>query len=114
VLATSRLSWRAAERRTSAKILGALGLMQIDGDRLILIKMDGSTEDLSVPDAEDDSYHPAWFGGVAEEFERAVATGPESSVAQRNLAEAETAVRMIEAARESAGKGGAEINCRAL
>ncbi|MDO8430832.1 MAG: Gfo/Idh/MocA family oxidoreductase [Candidatus Binatus sp.] len=110
VTAKSHLSWRASSRRTSAKILGALGLMVIEGDRVILSKMDGSTEDLSAPDVAADSYHPAWFGGVAEEFEQAVATGPDSIVARQNLAEAGAAIGMIAAARESATIGGEDVD----
>src|SRR5216683_678562 len=63
VLARSSLSWRAAERRTSAKISGILATLEVDGEHVTLTDRDGRTEDLSVPDAEDDSYHPSWFRG---------------------------------------------------
>jgi Flp pilus assembly CpaE family ATPase len=72
----------------------------------------GKAENLSVADIPDDSYHSAWFGGVAQEFERAVSEGSNSSVAvaRRNLAEARVALALIDAARRSAINNGIEIN----
>ena len=62
-----------------------------------------------MPDMADDSYHAAWFGGVAEEFERAVTEGTDSPVARRNLAQARVALVLIEAARKSSINNGVEI-----
>src|ERR1700722_15457598 len=97
----AHLSWRAPVRRTSALIYGERASLEIEGDRVFLTERSGTTEDLSVPDMADDSYHSAWFGGVAEEFERAVTEGTNSPVAERNLAEARVAAVLIEAARKS-------------
>ena len=105
----SHLSWRAPVRRTSALIYGELGCIEIEGDRVTLTDRDGKSEDLSLPDVADDSYHPAWFGGVAEEFEQAVAEGPDSMVARLNLAEASSSLKLIVAARESSAQNGAAV-----
>ena len=108
-LARAHLSWRAPVRRTSALIYGELASLEIEGDRVFLTERSGNAEDLSVPDMADDSYHSAWFGEVAEEFEQAVAEGTNSSIAKRNLAEARVALMLIEAARKSSINNGLEI-----
>jgi predicted dehydrogenase len=105
----AHLSWRAPVRRTSALIYGERASLEIEADRVFLTERSGTTEDLSVPDVADDSYHSAWFGGVAEEFERAVTEGTNSPVAKRNLAEARVAAVLIEAARKSSINHGVEI-----
>ncbi len=111
-VARAHLSWRAPVRRTSALIYGERASIEIEGDRVRLTDRSGKAEDLSVADIPDDSYHSAWFGGVAQEFERAVSEGGNSSiaVAGRNLAEARTALALIDAARRSAVNHGVEIN----
>jgi len=100
-LSRAHLSWRAPVRRTSALIYGERGSLEIEGDRVMLTGRSGKVEDLSVADMADDSYHSAWFAGVAAEFERAVAEGTDSPVANRNLAEARVALMLIDAARKS-------------
>jgi predicted dehydrogenase len=109
-LSRAHLSWRAPVRRTSAVIFGERGCVEIEGERVILTDRSGKVEDLSVADIADDSYHSAWFAGVAEEFERAVTEGTSSPVARRNLAEARLALMLIDAARRSSSSGGIEIN----
>ena len=106
----AHLSWRAPVRRTSALIYGELASLEIEGDRVVLTRRSGEVEDLSVADIADDSYHSAWFGGVAEEFERAVTEGTDSPVAKRNLAEARVALTLIDGARRSSIANGLEIN----
>jgi predicted dehydrogenase len=108
-IARSYMSWRAPVRRTSASLYGEFAALEIEGDRLVLTERGGRTEELSVVDAPDDSYHSAWFTGVAAEFERAIAEGPGSAAAIRNITEVSTALRLIEAARESSARAGAEI-----
>lgn len=108
-LARAHLSWRAPVRRTSALIYGERASLEIEGDRVFLTERSGNAEDLSVPDMADDSYHSAWFGGVAEEFEQAVAEGTDSPIAKRNLAEARVALMLIEAARKSSMNKGVEV-----
>ena len=103
------LSWRAPVRRTSTMLYGDKAMLEIEGDRVILTERSGSIEDLTVPDAPDDSYHATWFGKVAEDFQRAITIGAGSPVAARNLLEARTALSLIVAARESSSKGGAPI-----
>jgi predicted dehydrogenase len=103
------LSWRAAGRRTSAVIRGDGGILEIDGDRIVLTGASGAIEDIPVIDAPDDSYHSGWFAGMAAEFENAVAEGPQSPAMQENLAEARAAAALIAAARQSAANGGASV-----
>jgi predicted dehydrogenase len=111
-VARAHLTWRAPVRRTSAVVYGERGTIEIEGDQVRLTDRSGKAEDLSVTDIPDDSYHSAWFGGVAEEFERAVSEGtnPASAVATANLAEARVALALIDAARQSAINNGIEIN----
>ena len=111
-VARAHLSWRAPVRRTSAVIYGERASIEIEGDRVRLTDRSGKAEDLSVADIPDDSYHSAWFGGVADEFERAVSEGTNSpgAVASGNLAEARAALALIDAARQSAVNNGIEIN----
>jgi UDP-N-acetyl-2-amino-2-deoxyglucuronate dehydrogenase len=106
----THLSWRAPVRRTSALIYGERACIEIEGDRVTLTDRSGTVEDLSEADMADDSYHSAWFGGVAEEFERAVTEGTNSAVARRNLAEARVALALIDAARKSSINSGVETN----
>jgi predicted dehydrogenase len=103
------LSWRAPVRRTSTLLYGSNAMLEIEGDRVILTERSGKTEDLSVPDAPDESYHAAWFGKIAEDFERAIAAGSTSAAVTRNLLEARTAIALVIAARESAGLGGSSV-----
>ena len=103
------LSWRAPVRRTSTMLYGDKGMLEIEGERVILTERSGHVEDLSVADAPDDSYHSAWFGKVADDFIRAIAEGAGSPVAARNLLEARTALCLIVAARESALTGGTSV-----
>ena len=106
----AHLSWRAPVRRTSALIYGERASLEIEGERVLLTDRAGKVEDLSVADIPDDSYHSAWFGGVADEFERAVTEGTNSEVAKRNLDEARVALMLIDAARKSSINSGIEIN----
>ncbi len=106
----AHLSWRSPVRRTSALIDGEKGSIEIEGERVTLTDHSGGSEDLSTPDIADDSYHSAWFAGVAEDFERAVTEGFESATASLNLEEARAALRMIVSARESSSHGSTEVN----
>ncbi|MGH7923013.1 MAG: Gfo/Idh/MocA family protein, partial [Candidatus Binatus sp.] len=108
-LSRAHLSWRAPVRRTSAVIYGERACIEIEGDRVTLTDRSGKVEDLSIADVADDSYHSAWFGGVAAEFERAVSEGTNSPIASGNLAEARVALMLIEATRKSSIENGAEI-----
>jgi len=101
VEARSELSWRAVARRTTARIRGEYGTLELDGDQVRLFNASGGSEDVVVRSDPDDSYHAAWFSGVAAEFARAIAEGPGGPTASRNLAEARVAVNIIAAARES-------------
>ncbi len=106
----AHLSWRAPVRRTSALIYGEHASIEIEGDRVTCTDRSGKAEDLSIADMADDSYHSAWFGGVAEEFEGAVSEGTNSPASKRNLAQARVALMLIQAARQSSINSGIEIN----
>jgi len=108
-IADMHLSWRAPVRRTGATIYGDEALIEIEGDRLVMTDRAGRVSDYSANDAPDDSYHSAWFGGVAGDFARAVAQGPAGATMRENLAEADTAVALIAAARNSAANSGSSV-----
>lgn len=105
----AHLSWRAPARRTAATLYGDRGLLEIEGDRLLLTERSGGTEDCSVNDAPDDSYHSAWFAKVADEFERALAEGYGGEIMRENAAEVRVALALTAGARRSAAMNGAAI-----
>jgi predicted dehydrogenase len=112
-IASAHLSWRSPIRRTRAMLYGSEAALEIDGDRMVLTARSGNSEDLSVPPEIDDSYHSAWFAGMAADFERAVCEGVEGSVesvmAGENLAEARAALALTLGAQESSRQGGGRI-----
>ena len=103
------LSWRSPVRQTKTALYGDKAMLEIDGGRVVLTDRSGHSEDLTVEDAPDDSYHSAWFGKVVEDFERAIASGSAGPIAARNHEEARTALKLIEAARLSATSGGLAV-----
>ncbi len=108
-LATIHLSWRASVRRTSASIYGDRAILEIEGDRVFLTERSGNIEDHSVADQADDSYHAAWFAGMAAEFLAALGQGAGGAIARQNLAEAHAAAGLIDAARRSVASAGALV-----
>ena len=111
--ARANLSWRAGQRQTHATIVGTSGSLEIGSERLLLTEGQRPYEELLVHDIPDDSYHSAWFSGVAAEFERAISEGPNSSIARSNLIEARNALALIVAARVSAKNRGSRIDLAA-
>lgn len=107
--ADAHLSWRAAQRATTARLEGTRAVLEIDGNRLELRTPDGRREDCSVVDSADDSYHPSWFAGMAADFVQAVRQGSGGPLMAENIAEAASAVALITAARESAQANGARL-----
>jgi predicted dehydrogenase len=99
------LSWRSPVRRTSALLYGELAMLEIEGDRVLLTERSGKSEDHSVIDMPDDSYHSAWFGGVAAEFERAIGEDPDGLTVGNNHAEIRAALALTESARRSSAVG---------
>jgi predicted dehydrogenase len=95
------LSWRAPVRRTSALLYGGEGILEIEDNAIRLTGRSGVSEDLSVVEEPDNSYHPAWFAALAQEFEEAIAQGPQGQIARRNQREAATALAMLNAAKAS-------------
>ena len=104
-LAHLHLSWRSPIRRTSAAIYGEHGMLEIEADRILLTNRSGSTEDLSVIDVPDDSYHADWFAGMAAEVERAIGEGPDGPIAFENQREVRSALALTEGAHRSAATG---------
>jgi predicted dehydrogenase len=109
LLANIHLSWRSPARRTSAALYGDRGLLEIEGDRVLLTTHDGSIEDHSVADAPDDSYHRPWFADLTSLFLNAIAEGPDGLLVRTNHAEVRFALAATAAARASAAcRGGSE------
>ncbi len=101
-IAHVHLSWRSPVRRTSATIYGEQAMLEIDNDRILLTNRSGKSEDHSVGDTPDDSYHAAWFAGMAAEVERAIIEGPARPSVRENHAEVRSALALTEGARRSA------------
>lgn len=101
-LGYAHLSWRAPVRETSALLYGERAMLEVREDRVRLIERNGEATEFAVSDAPDDSYHPTWVAGVIAEFEAAIENGADSARARENSNEAENAVAMLEAAKESA------------
>ncbi|HVC43396.1 MAG TPA: Gfo/Idh/MocA family oxidoreductase [Candidatus Binataceae bacterium] len=108
-IAAAHLSWRSPVRRTSAMIYGAEAMLEIEGDRIALTDRSGASEDLSVSDLPDDSYHAAWFAGMAADFERAIDAGCDGSIVGENRAEVRAAVALTEGSMRSAEAAGARV-----
>ena len=105
--ASAMLSWRAKERKTSTILIGTAGRLEIETGRVLLTAADGRVREFPVTDLPDDSYHSAWFSGMAAHFEDAISEGARGSIARSNLREARNALAMISAARVSAKNQGA-------
>ncbi len=103
------LTWRAPVRRTSTVILGTAGLLEMEGDRLLLTERSGQATDHSITDIPEDSYHAGWFMAAAADFERVLADGAGAELAQSNLREAATALALTDAARQSDAQDGRAI-----
>jgi predicted dehydrogenase len=95
------LSWRSPVRRTWALIRGSEAILEINGDRVTMTSRSGNTEDIQVPREADDSYHAAWFGAMAADFERAIREGSDSPMANPNLTEARACLALMLASRAS-------------
>lgn len=98
--AAIHLSWHAVARRTSASIRGDLATLELQGNSLRLTDAQGCY-DLAVTDVADDSYHAAWFGSLAGDFELAINLGG-GSVVETNLTESRAALAIILQARAMA------------
>ena len=85
-------------------------MLEIEGARIVLTDRSGKSEDHSVTDMPDDSYHSAWFGGMAAEFERAIGEGADGPTVVQNHGEVRSALALTEGARRSAADGKRTIN----
>ncbi len=103
------LSWRAPARRTSAVLYGDEAMLEIEEGSIRLTSRSGVSEDLSVLEEADNSYHPTWFASLAREFETAIEQGPGGEIARRNREEAAAALAMLKAAQASHAAAGAPV-----
>jgi scyllo-inositol 2-dehydrogenase (NADP+) len=104
-IANAHLSWRSPTRRTSAVIYGERAMLEIEGDRIVLTPRSGISEVHSVADMPDDSYHSAWFAGIAADFKRAIGEGADGPIARENQGEVRCALALTEGAQRSAAGG---------
>jgi predicted dehydrogenase len=112
-IAAAHLSWRAPVRRTRAMLYGNEAALEIEDRRVVLTARSGTSEDLSPAPEADDSYHSAWFAGMAADFERAIRDGAGAgAIAAENLAEARTALALTLGAQESSRRGSDLIKLR--
>ena len=112
-IASAHLSWRAPVRRTRAMLYGNEAALEIEDRRVVLTARSGTSEDLSPTPEADDSYHSAWFAGMAADFERAIRDGAGArAIAAENLAEARTALALTLGAQESGRQGSDLIKLR--
>jgi predicted dehydrogenase len=106
-LAEIFLTWKASERRNRVEIEGSRGKLTIDGRTLCVEAPGGAAERHEFPEAlSEGSYHPGWFGGVAESFLDEIAN-PERRGG--TLAESAVCLEAIRAARESSIEISSEI-----
>jgi predicted dehydrogenase len=103
------LTWGAPVRRTAAVIVGSAGLLEIEGDKIILTEDSGRYTDYSVTDDPEDSYHAAWFISAAADYERVLSEGPGAQLARANLDEATTALALTIGARRSVAQDGRAV-----
>lgn len=103
------LMWGAPVRRTTAVIVGTAGLLEIEGDKILLTERSGRPADCSVTDSPEDSYHEPWFKAAAADYERVLNQGPSAELARVNLNEAATALALTVAAQRSAAQGGTTV-----
>src|SRR5438128_2689439 len=88
-IASVLLTWHSPVRRTAAVIVGTQGLLEIEGDKILLTEISGKSSNYSVTDP-DESYHASWFSAAATDYERALNNGPQGELARVNLDEAAT------------------------
>jgi predicted dehydrogenase len=95
-------------RRTSAVLFGENAVLDLQQGRAGLTDRSGRSQQFPVSDPSDDSYHSAWFAGVAGDFEAAIREGG-GHIAEVNLEEAGIALALTLAARRSNQERGASI-----
>jgi predicted dehydrogenase len=103
------LTWGAPVRRTTAVIIGTAGLLEIEGNKILLTERLGQSVDCSVTDVPEDSYHEPWFKAAAADYEGVLNKGPSAELARVNLHEAATALTLTMAAQRSAAQDGCAV-----
>jgi predicted dehydrogenase len=103
------LIWGAPVRRTTTVIVGTAGLLEIEGNKILLTERSGQSADCSVSDVLEDSYHAPWFEAAAADYERILNQGPRAEMASANLREAAIALALTIAAQQSAAQDGRAV-----
>jgi predicted dehydrogenase len=103
------LTWGVAARRTTMVVVGTGGLLEIDGERILLTERSGHSADYSVIDTPEDSYHASWFEAAAVDYEQVLHLGSYAELAHLNLREAAAALRLILGVRRSAAQDGRTV-----
>jgi predicted dehydrogenase len=98
------LTWTADERSNQIEIEGELGQISVVGDAVILNSQAGARRWPCPPPLSEGSHHPDWFGGVAEDFLKAVTQGGNG-----NLNEALLCAQLIDVAQRSSAAGGVRL-----
>jgi predicted dehydrogenase len=101
------LTWAAEERRNRVEVEGTQGRIELRDDTLVLTGRRGERRWPGLPALSDGSHHPDWFHKVAGDFLGAV-SGAEAHPST-NLAEAALCCEIEHLARESSGRGGAQL-----
>jgi predicted dehydrogenase len=103
------LTWGAPVRRTTAVIVGTAGLLEIEGDKILLTERSGRVANYSVADTAEDSYHAPWFMAAAADYEQVLNSGPRDEWVRVNFHEAAAALALTVAARQSAAQDGRAV-----
>ncbi len=101
------LTWRAPLRANLGRLTGTAGEMRLEDDRLVLARSGQPEEVFSFPaKLSAGSHHPEWTAGVLEEFLGEIR---QPELRGRNLREAASCARLIDAAYRSWEAGGVRL-----
>lgn len=101
------LTWAADERRSSARVVGELGTLEI-ADRRIVLGITGRppAETVFAQALSAGSYHPDWFGAMLDDFRDEVLDPRLRGV---NFREAEACCHLLELGYRSSAAGGIRL-----
>lgn len=87
-----RLTWAAAERRTSWRLIGEDGEVLVQDDRLVVSGKQAQRSQRLATALSAGSHHPEWFAGVVESFRQEL---DDPAMRGTNQAEAEWCLMML-------------------
>ena len=106
------LTWAGSERRTSWRLVGRDGEVELGDARLRLFRRGRACEEVECAESlSAGSHHPEWFGAVIDEFRREIGLPGERGA---NLAEAGQCIDLLAAAYRSDASGGHRQELQAL